>query len=121
DYALILSPEITPLKGLDIKPVVSWFHADGLTAGAARRNAVNVRTAGTQVAGGVFVGSGGMNSATATGGGAPAGDATDHEERYTLGVDARWRMGPFGLDPTLFYQTGTYNTQAQRSTGAVGR
>src|SRR3989442_95483 len=27
DYALILSPEITPMKGLDIKPVVSWLHA----------------------------------------------------------------------------------------------
>src|SRR3989449_2937243 len=46
DYAFILSPEVTPVKGLDIKPVVSWFHADGVTAGAARRNATNVRTVG---------------------------------------------------------------------------
>ena len=126
DYALIWSPEITPIKGLDIKPVVSWFHADGVTSSSTRRNATNVRTAGTQVAGGAFVGSGGMNSVTATGSSPAgavglAGDATDHEERYTLGVDARWRMGPFGLDPTIFYQTGTYSTQAQRSNGAVSR
>jgi len=121
DYAFILSPEITPIKGLDIKPVVSWFHADGTTSSNSRRNSVNVRTAGTQVAGGAFVGSGGMNSGTATGGGNAAGDATNHEDRYTIGVDARWRMGPFGLDPSLFYQTGPYYTQAQRSNGAVTR
>jgi hypothetical protein len=62
-----------------------------------------------------------MNGAAGLGGGAPAGDATDHEERYTLGLDARWRMGPFGLDPSIFYQTGSYNTQAIRSNGKVSR
>src|SRR2546430_5625754 len=41
DYAFIISPELTPFKGLDLKPMFSWFHADGLTAGAARRNASN--------------------------------------------------------------------------------
>src|SRR5207237_5395189 len=59
DYAFIISPEITPFKGLDLKPMFSWFHADGLTAGAARRNASNPRTVG-----------GAMNVATAVGGGA---------------------------------------------------
>ena len=39
DYALIVSPEFTPFKGLDLKPMFSWFHADGLTSGAARRSA----------------------------------------------------------------------------------
>jgi hypothetical protein len=117
DYAFILSPEITPFKGLDIKPVVSWFHADGVTSGSSRRNATNRRTVGTAAQGT----SGGMNSATATGGGNAAGDATNHENRYTLGLDARWRMGPFGLDPSLFYQTGSYYTQAQRSNGQVSR
>src|SRR6059036_4159671 len=38
DYAFIISPEFTPFKGLDLKPMFSWFHADGVTAGAARRN-----------------------------------------------------------------------------------
>ena len=121
DYAFILSPEITPIKGLDIKPVVSWFHADGQTSGNARRNSVNWRTPGTQVAGGAFVGSGGMNSTTALGGGATGGDVVNHEERYTLGIDARWRMGPFGLDPSLFYQTGAYSTQAYRTNGVISR
>src|SRR5438445_7111995 len=43
DYALIFSPEFTPVKGLDIKPLYSWWHADGITQTAARRNLVNVR------------------------------------------------------------------------------
>src|SRR5262249_62320757 len=33
DYAFIISPEFTPFKGLDIKPLYSYFHVDGLTAG----------------------------------------------------------------------------------------
>jgi hypothetical protein len=110
DYAFIVSPEFTVTKGLDIKPMFSWFHADGLTAGAARRNATNIRTIG-----------GAMNTAGATGGGAPAGDATNQEDRYTIGLDARWRIGAFGLDPTIAFQWGTYNTQAQRTNGTVGR
>jgi hypothetical protein len=121
DYAVIVSPEVTPFKGLDLKPLFSWFHADGTTATAARRNATNRRTIG-----------GSMNSGLATGGqtNAPpvaglgttaAGDATDHEDRYTVGIDSRLRIGPFGLDPTLYYQWGSYNTQAIRTNGSVGR
>ena len=109
DYAFIISPEFSPTKGLDLKPMVSWFHADGLTAGAARRNAVNVRTVG-----------GTMNGAAAVGGGAPAGDSADHEDRYTVGLDARWRIGAFGLDPTISYQWGKYTTQAFKTNGSVG-
>jgi hypothetical protein len=82
DYAFILSPEFTPFKGLDLKPMGSWFHADGLTPGAARRAATNVRSVGGNIAG-----------AAAVGGGAPAGDATNTEDRYTVGLDARWRVG----------------------------
>jgi hypothetical protein len=109
DYAFIISPEFRLFKGLDMKPMFSWFHADGLTSTSARRNAVNVRTVG-----------GTMNGAAGLGGGAPAGDAADHEERYTVGLDARWRIGPFGLDPTISYQWGNYTTQAFRTNGSVG-
>ena len=121
DFAFIESLEITPFKGLDVKPMYSYFHADGTTAGAARRNATNIRTVG-----------GSMNSGLATGGqtnAAPvaglattaAGDATDHEDRHTVGLDARWRVGPFGLDPTISYQWGNYDTQAFRTNGTVGK
>ncbi|PYN83297.1 MAG: hypothetical protein DMD87_30270, partial [Candidatus Rokuibacteriota bacterium] len=41
-------------------------------------------------------------------------------ERYTVGLDARWRVGPFGLDPTISYQWGAYDTQALiNTTGAA--
>src|SRR5262245_11875885 len=109
DYAFIISPEFTPFKGLDLKPMFSWMHADGTTAGAARRNAFNVRTVGNF-----------MNAAPGTGN-APAGDASFHEDRYTVGLDARWRVGPFGLDPTLSYQWGKYDTLANRTNGTTGR
>jgi hypothetical protein len=110
DYAFILSPEFTPFKGLDLKPMISWFHADGLTSTAARRSATNVRTVGGNIAG-----------AAGVGGGAPAGDSTNTEERYTVGLDARWRVGPFGLDPTISYQWGSYESQANRTNGSVGK
>jgi hypothetical protein len=110
DYAFIISPEFTPFKGLDLKPMFSWFHADGLTAGAARRNSTNRRTVG-----------GSLNGAAGVGGGAPAGDSTDQEDRYTIGLDARWRVGPFGLDPTISYQWGQYQTQGIRNDGTVAK
>src|SRR5258705_7042155 len=69
DYAFILSPEFTPFKGLDPKPMISWFHADGLTSTAARRSATNVRTIGGNIAG-----------AAGGGGGAPAGPPPHPEE-----------------------------------------
>src|SRR5437870_5317621 len=111
DYAFIVSPEITPFKGLDIKPLYSYFHADGLTSGTARHSVINRR----------FVGSGGTNSVAALGGGAPAGDSTNQENRHTVGIDMRWRSGPFGFDPTFMYQWGTVDHQAVRTNGSVGR
>ena len=118
DYAFIISPEFTPFKGLDMKPMFSWFHADGVTAGASRRNAFNPRTIGNSVNGvGAF-------AATNTGLTAPAtagGDSSYHEERYTVGLDARWRVGAFGLDPTISYQWGSYETQALRTNGTAGK
>jgi len=115
DYAFIISPEFTPIKGLDLKPMFSWFHADGLTSTNARRNAFNLRTVGNQ-----------MNVAAAYAGVAPAlgaagGDNSMHEQRYTMGLDARWRIGAFGLDPTISYQWGNYDTQAQKTDGSVGK
>jgi hypothetical protein len=115
DYAIIVSPEFTPFKGLDMKPMFSWFHGDGVTSTNARRNAFNVRTVG-----------GTMNSSLANGNDNAAntlsgGDAAMHEERYTVGLDARWRVGPFGLDPTISYQWGAYDTQANRTDGTVGK
>jgi len=109
DYAFIVSPDFTPIKGLDFKPLFSYFHADGLTSPAARRNLANISTV-----------SGTTNGAGAAGP-APAGDATNHEDRYTVGLDVRWRSGPFRFEPTIYYQWGTRDSQAVRTNGSVGR
>ena len=109
DFAVIFSPEVTPLKGLDIKPLYSYFHAEGLTSGAARRGATNRLTAG-----------GNVNVAAAVGGGNPNG-ATDHQEnRHTVGFDARWRSGPFSFDPLVLYQFGTRDNQCACPTPGAG-
>ena len=110
DYAFIVSPEITPFKGLDIKPLFSWFHNDGSTSSSTRGNHANVRTVG-----GTTNGPGAVGTTTT------AGDSTLHEDRLTVGFDLRWRSGPFGLDPTIYYQWGNRDTQAFRTDGSVGK
>jgi len=108
DYALIVSPEYTPLKGLDLKPLFSWFHADGVTNINSRRNLVNVRTPAQ-----VGTPFGVLGNATSMGQpGGTAGSPAYHEDRYTIGIDARWRVGAFGLDPTIMYQWGRMDNQA---------
>lgn len=110
DFAVIASAEVTPFKGLDIKPMYSYFHAEGLTSGSARRAVTNPRSVG-----------GAFSAAAALGGGNAAGETSNQENRHTIGADARWRSGPFGLDPTVYYQFGTRESQALISTGAVKR
>src|SRR5438128_5047916 len=78
DYALIFSPEVTPFKGLDIKPLYSWWHADGLTQGTARRNLANIRTFNSGTASATIQGPGSRGPAT-------FGDPTEHENRHTIG------------------------------------
>ena len=102
DYAFIFAPEITPFKGLDIKPMFSWFYAQGTTNGNARQ------------------GRGGLNTTTAytTPDGASRGGI--EENRYTVGLDARLRMGPFSLDPTFLYQFGSRPTIGQAAFADAG-
>jgi hypothetical protein len=78
DWAMIFSPEITPFKGLDIKPLYSYFEAEGSTSGSARRTVTNLQGA----------------------------VAPTQEFRHTVGIDTRFRSGPFSLDPTIYYQFG---------------
>jgi len=96
DHAWIFSAEVTPFKGLDLKPMISQFWAQGTTNGAARQPR------------------GGLNTTTQF---SPTGDSHGgtNEDRYTVGLDARWRMGPFSLDPTVQYQFGQRNIIAPSS------
>src|SRR5215468_1835069 len=92
------------MKSLDIKPMFSPVFIDGMTTGPARPGR-----------GGVSIGPGGpfapINSPNANGspgvGGADGAGTGTHEYRYTVGVDARWREGPWSVEPTFLYQFGS--------------
>src|SRR5262245_10481585 len=108
NWALIGSPEITVMKGLDIKPMFSTMFIDGLTSTAARQGRGGVSVA----AGGPFAP---MAAVNANGSAGVAGTGV-HEYRHTVGVDARWRSGPWSVDPSAYYQFGT---QAKWNPGGV--
>jgi hypothetical protein len=110
DFSVIFQAELTPFKGLDIKPLYSYFFAQGTTSGSSRQSLTNITTSSTFVA---FTPGGNVAGATAyqleNAGGAAKytnGDPSQHENRHTIGIDARWRSGPFSLDPTILYQFG---------------
>jgi hypothetical protein len=90
------------MKGLDIKPMFSYFQASGTTSTSARagRGGINTTTAYTNPDGSSR---GGIN-----------------EDRLTVGVDARYRMGPFSFDPSIYYQFGNRNVIAPSTFAASG-
>ena len=95
DWAMIASVEVTPIKGLDIRPIYSFVQIVGSTSTSVRSTTIG--------------GIGGSPSFTRSAIGGVPGLGL-YENRHTIGVDARWRSGPFSLDPTFFYQFGTRDT-----------
>jgi len=111
DFAYVLSAEVTPFKGLDIKPMVSMFYAQGTTALAARqgRGGINTTTAfstGSADCGTVASAIAGVPPQSQINPGTTCTRGGINEYRYTVGLDSRLRMGPFSLDPTVLYQFG---------------
>jgi hypothetical protein len=93
DYGVIWSLQVTPVKGLDIRPRVAYLFLDGVTGQSRHAR-------------------GGISAAAH-----PRGTT---EDRVTLGVDAGWRQGPFSLSPTIMYQTGTRETILTAAETAIG-
>lgn len=98
DLGVILAVEITPFKGLDIKPIYAWQEIGGIGSGNLRRP------------------TGGIANDAANFGGGAGGFQPTTETRHWLGVDARWRSGPWSLGPTFFYQFG----EREVNTASVG-
>jgi hypothetical protein len=113
DWGVIIAPEVTPMKGLDIKPMFAYLETSGTTTSNAR------------------VGRGGISATnwfqTTCAAGSPAWlngpDCSGNnasgswrkgieENRITVGLDARYRAGAFSLDPTVMYQFGSRSTIA---------
>ena len=124
DYAFIISPELTPMKGLDIKPLYSLFYAEGQTSSTARRAAADVHFAGAVAPTFATQATQGANTNSAASYNTAryiAGSPDFHEYRHTIGFDAMWRMGPWGLDPTFYYQVGTRDVLGQNTVGSAQR
>jgi hypothetical protein len=101
DVAFIGSVEITPFKGLDLRPIFSYANFVGVTSASSRQNR-----------GGLGSGAAAFptcpgTTGPGTGGCLGGGITSAEEDRYTVGVDARWRFGPFYFDPTVLYQFGS--------------
>ncbi len=109
DWAFIISPEITPLRGLTIKPMYSYFTAAGPTNIAARqgRGGISATQWFTNNFGGTD------NNANGT------WRKGVNESRHTLGVDARYRRGLYTFEPTILYQFGNRSVIAPCSSVAV--
>jgi hypothetical protein len=101
DWGIIASVEVTPFKGLDIRPLFSFVEINGVTSASTRQNRGGLGSAATNFPT--------CPGTTGPGTGACAATASGSaiETRYTVGVDARWKFGPFYLDPTVLYQFGT--------------
>jgi hypothetical protein len=88
DFSYILSAQVTPFKGLDLQPLFSMFYASGTTSGNSRQ------------------GRGGIGTSTEFTGTGAASRGGINEYRHTVGLDARYRMGPLSIDPSVLYQWG---------------
>ncbi len=97
DWALIASVEVEPLRGLELQPLYSFVQIYGNTPQSVR---ALIGESIDQTGPAQF-------SRKNPGGALGAGQV---ENRHTIGIDARWRSGPFSLEPTVFYQFGTRDT-----------
>src|SRR5262249_63925 len=93
DWAVITSCGFTPSKGLTVKPMYSFFQAQGPTSTSARQGRGGVDTAGA------FNG----NAANPASGLAGAAGRGVIENRHTIGVDATFTAGPVSLQPTALH------------------
>ena len=111
DFAFIASLDLSPFKGLDLRPIYAYAYFNGATSTAARQGTggLAVGTAQFPTQGlGTFVAE--NTAATAVGNATftsfPPNGGSAIEIRHTIGLDAKWTVGPFYLDPTIFYQWG---------------
>ena len=101
DFIITASVEITPFKGLDIRPIFSYASLIGVTSASTRQN-----RGGLGSGAGVFPTCPGT-AGPGTGGCLGGGITSAEEDRFTIGVDARWRFGAFSFAPTVLYQFGS--------------
>src|SRR3990172_7751514 len=88
-HAPLASAEVAPMKGLLVKPTWAYKNGDGGNSGTA--------SLGYETKDGFVY----TNAAA----------AASHKTRvHTMGAEAKWTMGAFRLEPSIFLQFGTQGT-----------
>lgn len=102
DWFIMPSLDITPFKGLDLRPFYGYYAIYGNAPFFSR---CRVQCAGVP-SNGIMPTS---NQFTGALGAATLGNYRQNskEDRHYLGIDARFTSGPFYLDPTVIYETST--------------
>src|SRR5262249_35696150 len=103
DFAIITSLEVTPIKGLDLRPTYAFVQITGSGVRRIEGGLANPAFGTCTTQGGLLSCAG---SPFTRGGILGVGGLGLYEARHTIGIDARWRFGPFSLDPTFYYQWG---------------
>lgn len=120
DIALVASVEITPFKGFDLRPIFSYASFIGATSASSRQSRGGINTAAAAGAANFpnCPGSAGAGTGNCVGGAISSAE----EDRFTVGVDARWRVGAFSFEPTVLYQFGSrdQNIQTASTTSSPG-
>jgi len=112
DFAVIGSVDLTPFKGIDLRPLFAWAQLNGATSSSTRqgRGGLAASTANFPTGGiGTIVPINQAGNPTAGAAAVtlnPANGGSAIENRYTVGLDAKWTFGPFYMDPTVMYQWG---------------
>ncbi|OLB97303.1 MAG: hypothetical protein AUH30_10595 [Candidatus Rokubacteria bacterium 13_1_40CM_68_15] len=117
DFAIFVSADISPFKGLDLRPIYSFAELMGNTNTSVRQSRGGLASS-SAASGGAFPVRGvtTVNAVASAGAAVTPGQpnltvvpglGTAIEHRHTVGLDAKWTLGPFYLDPTVLYQWGT--------------
>jgi hypothetical protein len=100
DYFIMPSVTVTPFKGLDIRPFVGYYKIYGNSASASR---CRTQCAG-QPSNGSMVAISQFNGLVTTAANLGNYRQNSQEDRFYYGIDTRWTVGPFYLDPTFIYE-----------------
>ena len=116
DFAIFVSADVSPFKGLDLRPIFSYAELLGNTNTSTRQSRGGLASSSAASPGAFpFRGFTTTNAVGSAGAAATPGQpnltvvpglGTAVEHRYTVGLDTKWTAGPFYLDPTILYQWG---------------
>jgi hypothetical protein len=114
DIIIAVYADVAPMKGLNVLPFYIYSHGKDGSPSSGSNSTANFPAVGGVTNAQLAC----TNAITAPHNGL---DNTCREERHYFGVDARWRSGPFSLDPTFIYLTGKREMFIGAAAGGVNQ